>query len=165
MQHDKDKKIKTDVQELVGKTMRDTFEGMFGWPVQPADSTNAPLTTPVRSHVLLKESEDVSVDVVLDFDHRLLSLAGAQIYPEDMRDSPEMYADMAAEIANIVAGGIKSYLNRSGRTLNMVDGQDAPPPTETDEKSGVNVSFQYDNGGTPKPLGIIVRVRLAKDDE
>lgn len=151
--------MKEDMQHLVGKTMRDTFEGMFGWPVQPAAGrVTLPLETPVRSHVLLRENDAVSVDVVLDFDHRLLSLAGAKIYPEDMRNSPEMYADMAAEIANIVAGGIKAYLNKNGHALRMVSEAEAPPPTAG--IPSVDVSFQYDNGGTPQPLGIVVRVNL-----
>ncbi|MDP2205989.1 MAG: hypothetical protein Q8K65_06740 [Alphaproteobacteria bacterium] len=159
MTHGEDEKMKEEMQHVVGKTMRDTFEGMFGWPVQSAAGRPAlPLDAPVRSHVLLRESEAVSVDVVLDFDHRLLSLAGAKIYPEDMQGSPEMYADMAAEIANIVAGGIKAYLNNSGHSLRMVSEAEAPPPTSG--TPSVDVSFQYDNGGTPKPLGIVVRVNL-----
>lgn len=159
MTYGEDEKMKEEMQSIVGKTMRDTFEGMFGWPVQPAAGRTAmPLEAPVRSHVLLRENEAVSVDVVLDFDHRLLSLAGAKIYPPEMQDSPEMYADMAAEIANIVASGIKAYLNRSGHTLRMVSEADSPPPTSG--IPSVDVSFQYDNGGTPKPLGIVVRVNL-----
>lgn len=159
MSTESDNKMKTEMQDIVGKTMRDTFEGMFGWPVQTAAGRGTlPMETPVRSHVLLRENDNVRVDIVLDFDHRLLSLVGAKIYPEDMKDSPEMYADMAAEIANIVAGGIKAYLNRHGHALRMVSETEAPPPT-----AGipcVDVSFQYDNGGTPKPLGIVVHVNL-----
>jgi len=154
-----DEKMKEDMQNIVGKAMRDTFESMFDWPVQPAaDRATLPLEAPVRSHVLLRENEAVSIDVVLDFDQRLLSLAGAKIYPADMRDSPEMYADMAAEIANIVANGIKAYLNRSGHALSMVSEENSPPSTSG--IPSVDVSFQYDNGTTPKAIGIVVRVNL-----
>ena len=151
----------TTLHELVGTSMHETFGGMFGWPVESAaPNVNLVIDRPVRSHVLLRESDQVCVDVVLDFDARLLSLAGAQIYPADMQDTPEMYDDMAAEVANIIAGGIKAYLNRSGHDLRMVEQSKAAPAAEANTPPAVDVSFHYDSGAHPKPPGIVVHVRL-----
>ena len=149
------------MRALVGKTMHDTFGGMFGWPLQPAaNAAGDHIRHPVRSHVLLREKEDISVDVVLDFDGHLLTLAGADIYPDEMRGTPEMHADMAAEIANIIAGGIKAYLNQSGHQLRMVEQSTAPPASDTAAPPVVDVSFRYETGAAAKPLGVVVHIRL-----
>jgi hypothetical protein len=152
--------MKIEVQEVVDNAMRATFDGMFGWSVQQSGGRiPVALTMPVRSHVLLRDSMESTVDVVLQFDPRLLSLAGAKLYPEDMQGSTEMMNDMAAEISNIVAARIKAFLNGKGHALQM----SIPEPAafaEIPTADGVDISFQYDNGGTPKPLGVVVSVHL-----
>lgn len=151
--------VKTDIENLIGSTMRDTFEGMFGWRLQSCAHANRPIPAPVHSLARLREAEaPVEVSVRLDFDPQLLSLAGAHIYPDHIRNSPDMFADMAAEIANILAGSLKTYLNRQGLTLMQASTaavmhvpQAASPPL-------VDTAFEYDDGRTPRPLGIVVRI-------
>lgn len=153
--------VKGEVEAVVDDAMRATFGDMLGWPLQTATGRiYAPLDAPVSSHVLLQEENAAKVDVVLQFDQKLLALAGAEIYPADMLDSNEMFNDMAAEIANIIAGRIKAYLNAKGRALHMGLAETPAIATDTAAPYGVDVSFQYDNGGTPKPLGVIVSVHL-----
>lgn len=151
-------KMHRDMQRVVGKTMHETFGGMLDWPLNTAakDSTET-IDRPVRSHVLLREGRDVSVDVVLDFDHRLLSLAGDALYPETLRGTPEMYSDMAGAITNIIAGSIKAYLNGGGHDLRMVD---APPATPDAPPPVIDVPFRYNSGTGATPLGVVVHVRL-----
>ena len=153
--------VKAEVETVVDNVMRATFDDMLGWPLQPAvGRIHAPLEAPVSSHVLLHDDNMAAVNVVLQFDQRLLALAGAGIYPADMQGSGEMFNDMAAEIANIIAGRVKAYLNARGSALHMALAETPADVTDSAAPLGVDVSFQYENGGTPKPLGVIVSVHL-----
>lgn len=151
--------VKTDIENLVGRTMRDTFEGMFGWRLQPCAQGNRPIPAPVHSLAQLREAEaPVEVSVRLDFDPQLLSLAGAHIYPDDMRNSPDMFTDMAAEIANILAGRLKTYLNRQGFALTLACTAAAAGSPQAASPALVDTAFEYDDGRTPRPLGIVIRI-------
>jgi len=153
--------VKGEMESVVDNVMRATFDDMLGWPLQSAAGRMyAPLDMPVSSHVLLREGNVAKVDVVLQFDQRLLALAGAELYPPDMLDSSEMFNDMASEIANIIAGRINAHLNASGGALQMALAETPAVSINAAAPNGVDVSFQYDNGGTPKPLGVIVSVHL-----
>lgn len=153
--------VKTDIENLVGRTMRDTFEGMFGWRLEPCAQGNRPIPAPVHSLAQLREAEaPVEVSVRLDFDPQLLSLAGAHIYPDDMRNSPDMFTDMAAEIANILAGRLKTYLNRQGLALMLASTAAVTHVPQTTSPVLVDTAFEYDDGRTPRPLGIVVRIDM-----
>ncbi|HCS23463.1 MAG TPA: hypothetical protein DIW20_06880 [Rhodospirillaceae bacterium] len=155
---------KKDMEGLVGQTLRDTFSGMFGWQLENAAAEHAAIPAPVRGATVLRENIPaphalpLNVEVIIDFDPQLLSLAGAHIYPDDMKNTAAMYTDMAGEIANILAGSLKTYINRLGYALALA------MPLDTRARAVapffLDTAFAYNNGANPKPLGLVVHIAV-----
>lgn len=152
------------MESLVGQTLRDTFSSMFGWQLENTAAEHAAIPAPVRGATVLRESIaapqglPLNVEVIIDFDPQLLSLAGAHIYPDDMKNTAAMYADMAGEIANILAGSLKTYINRLGHALAFV----IPLDTRAAAVAPffLDTAFAYNNGANPKPLGLVVHIAV-----
>jgi len=106
------------LSSIIEESVSQTLETLFH---VHADSYQLGHSTYVPSDAFvcradLKEAGNM-VSLFFSFDEALLRTLLKDLYSADMLQDPHTFSDAASEIANIVGGQVKSYLNQKGHNL------------------------------------------------
>lgn len=115
--------MKTDVSDVVSRSVTNTFGVMFRRDVAPegvgkgfAEGTGKD----VCSTVSLWQEGGLNVDFCFVFDRELLSAIVGEAYPSEPQDNRALLCqDIACAVANIVVSNVKTYLNGRGFEMTM----------------------------------------------
>lgn len=115
--------MKTDVSDVVARSVTNTFGVMFRREVAPegagkgfAEGTGQDIC----STVSLWQEGRLNVDFCFVFNRDLLSAIVGEAYPSEPQDNRALLCqDIACAVANIVVSNVKTYLNGRGFDMTM----------------------------------------------
>ncbi|MEZ0224505.1 MAG: hypothetical protein ACAH83_08130 [Alphaproteobacteria bacterium] len=115
--------MKTDVSDVVARSVTNTFGVMFRRDVAPDDAGEGfaeGTGQDICSHVSLWQDGTLNMDFCFLFDRELLSGIVTDAYPGETPDKRmPLCEDIACAVANIVVSNVKTFLNGRGFDMNM----------------------------------------------
>lgn len=115
--------MKTDVSDVVTRSVTNTFGVMFRREVAPGGAGEGFAEgsgQDICSRVSLWQDGALNMDFCFVFDRELLSSIVTDAYPGEAPDMKvPLCEDIACAIANIVVSSVKTFLNGRGFDMNM----------------------------------------------
>lgn len=114
--------MKTDVSDVVARSVTNTFGVMFRRDVAPeglGDGFVPATPEEISSTVSLWQDGRLNLDFCFVFSSDLLKAIVREAYPAETQDNKALCQDIACAVANIVVSNVKTYLNGRGFEMNM----------------------------------------------
>jgi hypothetical protein len=114
--------MKTDVSDVVARSVTNTFGVMFRRDVAPegfGEGFVPPSNGEICSSVRLWQDGKLDLDFYFVFNSDLLTAIVKESYPAETQDNVALAQDIACAVANIVVSNVKTYLNGRGFEMTM----------------------------------------------